>query len=145
MDGPLTGTRVLDLSQAIAGPLIGRILADLGADVVKVEWPNGDVTNRFGPTTASLTNLAWADVRDVMTVLESPSLRVGHVVERVDDHAGGQRGVIRMPYRFSAASSGVRGPAPRRGQHDAEVLADWLGSSTADVAALVADGTLQRA
>jgi CoA:oxalate CoA-transferase len=384
MDGPLTGHRVLDLSQAIAGPLVGRVLADLGADVVKVEWPNGDVTNRFGPTTAGLTgvfthmnagkrgigvdlkspagvallrrlaeradvvvenfrpgildraglgyadlaatnpglvmasvsgfgrtspesgraayapvihaesgllarqatadgkpvtdytvsfadeiaalhtsvavlaaltmrartgtgqhidmsmlealvatddhisdaidgiaepsdsrgyaydatggpilvasqprhlwrvlsrahglddgtapdadiptkaaarqeamaawmrsfrdrrdllaaldaaNIAWADVRDATTLLDSPSLRAGRVVEPVDDHAGGHRGVIRMPYRFSAATSGVRGPAPRRGQHDSEVLADWLGTTPADVAALVADGTLQR-
>ena len=55
--GPLAGRRVLDLSQAIAGPYIGRILADLGADVVKVEWTNGDVTNRFGPRTAGLTGL----------------------------------------------------------------------------------------
>ena len=53
--GTLDGLRVLDLSQAIAGPFAGRILADLGADVVRVEWENGDVTNRFGPPTAGLT------------------------------------------------------------------------------------------
>ena len=90
-------------------------------------------------------NVAWADVRDASTLLDSPSLRAGQVVEHVDDHAGGHRGVIRMPYRFSAATSGVRGPAPRRGQHDAEVLADWLGTTPGEVDALVADGTLQRA
>ncbi len=55
--GPLADLKVLDLSQAIAGPLIGRILADMGADVVRVEWPGGDVTNRFGATRAGLTGL----------------------------------------------------------------------------------------
>ena len=54
---PLNGSRVLDLSQAISGPLVGRALADLGADVVKVEWPNGDITNRFGPMRGGLTGL----------------------------------------------------------------------------------------
>lgn len=56
-ESPLQGLRVLDLSQAISGPFVGRALSDLGADVVKVEWPNGDVTNRFGPPKAGLTGL----------------------------------------------------------------------------------------
>ncbi len=45
---PLPGWRVLDMSQAISGPYAARILADLGADVVRVEGPRTDVTEYFG-------------------------------------------------------------------------------------------------
>ena len=47
---PLAGVRVLDLSRILAGPLAAQTLADLGADVVKVERPgNGDEARRWGP------------------------------------------------------------------------------------------------
>jgi len=44
----LPAWRVLDMSQAISGPYAGRILSDLGADVVRVEGPRTDVTDLFG-------------------------------------------------------------------------------------------------
>ncbi|MEM8540943.1 MAG: CaiB/BaiF CoA-transferase family protein [Pseudomonadota bacterium] len=46
---PLEGLKVIELSRILAGPWIGQSLADLGADVIKVESPNGDDTRRWGP------------------------------------------------------------------------------------------------
>ncbi|WP_336964524.1 CaiB/BaiF CoA-transferase family protein [Sphingobium aquiterrae] len=47
--GPLAGLRVVELARILAGPWIGQTLADLGADIVKVESPEGDDTRRWGP------------------------------------------------------------------------------------------------
>ena len=47
--GALDGVRVLDLTRILAGPLCGMLLGDLGADVIKVEPPNGDDTRTWGP------------------------------------------------------------------------------------------------
>jgi crotonobetainyl-CoA:carnitine CoA-transferase CaiB-like acyl-CoA transferase len=46
---PLTGVRIIDLTRVLAGPFATMLLADLGADVVKVEPPSGDETREWGP------------------------------------------------------------------------------------------------
>ncbi|MHC0052278.1 CaiB/BaiF CoA transferase family protein [Actibacterium sp. D379-3] len=49
MAAPLAGLKVVELARILAGPWAGQTLADLGADVIKVESPEGDDTRRWGP------------------------------------------------------------------------------------------------
>lgn len=49
MPAPLAGLKVVELARILAGPWAGQTLADLGADVIKVESPDGDDTRKWGP------------------------------------------------------------------------------------------------
>ena len=49
VESPLKGVRVIELARILAGPWAGQLLADLGADVIKVESPDGDDTRKWGP------------------------------------------------------------------------------------------------
>lgn len=48
-EAPLKGLKVVELARILAGPWVGQTLADLGAEVIKVEAPEGDDTRRWGP------------------------------------------------------------------------------------------------
>src|ERR1700745_735842 len=50
MNGPLAGIRVIEIGQAVAGPMAGMILGDMGAEVIKIEKPDGgDDARGWGP------------------------------------------------------------------------------------------------
>jgi CoA:oxalate CoA-transferase len=89
--------------------------------------------------TFDAANLAWADVRECGEVLESPTLvHRGSVVD-IDDRAGGTRQVIRNPYRMSGTDFSDIGVAAFRGEHNAEVLDDWLSTTSDGIDALASD------
>ena len=62
---PLTGFRVLELSHIVAGPSGGLLLADLGADVIKVEEPRGGDQSRAMPNRGSTFCRMWRPSRAI--------------------------------------------------------------------------------
>ena len=52
------------------------------------------------------------------------------------------RPIPQSPYRFSKATSGVRGVAPHRGEHNREILSEWLDMDEARISELTASGVL---
>ena len=87
-------------------------------------------------TAMGAMNIAWGKVLDPVDIRTQPTVQARGTIVEVDDRDGGQRPVTQSPYRFSAANSGVRGPAPHRGEHNAEVLKEWLNKSDVEIEAL---------
>ena len=102
-------------------------------------WFAGFADRRHLIAALEKAGLAWADVR---TAEEAFADRPSAIAE-VDDRGGGTRRVVQSPYRFSAAASHVRGGAPHMGEHNGEVLADWLGWDATRAAELVGAGILR--
>lgn len=94
-------------------------------------------------TAMAKMNIAWGQVRPGANLREQPTLKHRGSIAEIDDRAGGTRPIPQSPYRFSDARSGVRGPAPHLGEHNAEVLAEWLGMAADQVAGLTAEGVLR--
>jgi crotonobetainyl-CoA:carnitine CoA-transferase CaiB-like acyl-CoA transferase len=67
--GPLAGVRVLEYAQYVAGPFAGMLLADLGADVVKVEPPAGDAWRRYEPVAPGESRWFYALNRNKRSVV----------------------------------------------------------------------------
>ncbi len=107
-------------------------------------WMRGHPSVDDATSALDALNIAWGRVRTMDEAISSPTAEHRRVVAQIDDRSGmgSTRGVINSPYRFSAWESGVRGGAPMRGEHNAEVLAQWLGWGESDVAGLVASGVL---
>lgn len=62
MSGPLTGRTIIEVAHMLAGPYCGMLLADLGAEVIKVESPDGDIARRVSPHAVGAHNSYFASL-----------------------------------------------------------------------------------
>lgn len=75
MSGPCSGIRIVEFTTMIAGPMAGLMLADLGAEVIKVEAIGGDPTRGLRPSNKGMSTLFWAMNRHKQSIqidLKSP-------------------------------------------------------------------------
>lgn len=100
-----------------------------------------DSPKKFGEVMTTL-NIPWAEIRNAEFIQDQVTVKARGSIVQIDDRDGGTRPITQSPYRFSNADSGVRGPAPHRGEHNSEVLAEWLNKPQSDVDSLLEDGVL---
>ena len=79
---PLQGIRVLEYAQYVAGPFAGMLLADLGADVVKIEPPDGDAWRRYEPFAAGESRYFYALNRNKRSVVLDLKTDEGRLASR---------------------------------------------------------------
>lgn len=94
-------------------------------------------------TSLDKMNIAWGDVRSAADVADLACVQARESIVQIDDRSGGTRSIPQSPYRFRRNQSNVRKGAPHLGEHNDEVLQEWLGWTSADIAnvssALVSD------
>src|SRR5919201_1783002 len=140
----LDGLRVLDVTQVMAGPFCGMLLADLGADVIKVEPPGGDSTRQMpgaiGTDTPSfnavnrgkrsiVVNLKTGEGRDVfMRVASSSDILIENYRPGVMDSFGlGYEALARaVPRLVYASISGYGQSGPDRGKGGFDLVAQGV-------------------
>jgi len=142
----LDGIRILDLTRLVAGPFATAILADLGADVIKIERPRTGDDYRYGPSIDGKTSLAFENTnrgkRSVTLDVGKPAGRdvFLRLVERadavVDNFRSGwmaSKGLgadvlrERNPRLVVAALSGFGATGPRAGQASYDIVAQATG------------------
>jgi CoA:oxalate CoA-transferase len=142
----LAGTRILDLTRVVAGPFATAVLADLGADVIKVERPRTGDDYRYGPSLRGQTSLSFQNTnrgkRSITLDVRSPSGRelLLRLAERADAlvenfrsgflaSCGLSAAVIqaRNPRCLVASLSGFGHSGPRAGEASYDIVAQAAG------------------
>ena len=127
--GPLAGIRVVEFTNLIAGPHAGMLLADLGADVIKVEPPGGDLGRGFGP---------YVDGQSAFFVAANRGKRSVVLDLRTDD---GKTNAFKLASEADVVLHNLRaGAMERAGLGEAEIRAANPGVIYAVVSAFAPSG-----
>jgi CoA:oxalate CoA-transferase len=86
--------------------------------------------------------LPWGALNSPAEAIETPTVRHRGTIASVIDSGGETRRLIQTPYRFAGSASGARSRSPHLGEHNEEVLKEWLGYSTQQVKSLTDTGVL---
>ena len=81
-------------------------------------------------------------VQDIRQVFDSPQVRATGMLREIDHPTAGKVRMAGLPVKFSSTPASIRLPPPRLGEHNEQVLKDWLGLDDAAVAELRGKGTL---
>ncbi len=102
------------------------------------------------PDSAALTavlnevGIAWGALKLPSEAAESPTAKHRGSIATIEDAPGSHRKVVQMPYRFEFGESTVKGRSPHLGEHNAEVLTEWLKLGPESIQSLVDTGVLLR-
>jgi CoA:oxalate CoA-transferase len=94
-------------------------------------------------TVLDQAGLPWGELKTPDEAIVSPTARHRGSIAEVDDGAGGKRGVVQLPYRFQASQAGVRGRSAALGEHNVEVLREWLALDAAAIERLASARVLR--
>ena len=109
------------------------------------KWMAGQASREVLLHKLGEAGVACAPVVPIVEALTGPLARERDLLVQVDDRRGGTRPLVRPPARFSMSANEVRGSAPRRGEHNREVLTDLLGYAGERIARLEGAGFISTA
>ena len=137
MAAPLDGIRVLEVANWLAAPAATALMADMGADVIKVEPPGGDIFRQFQLRSLGYeydfpTNYGFQTdnrgKRSITVALDRPGgpqvREMGWIAELQHPEHGSFQ-VLDTPFHIYGSDTGARGPAPEPGQHTFDLLAEF--------------------
>jgi crotonobetainyl-CoA:carnitine CoA-transferase CaiB-like acyl-CoA transferase len=155
MQSVLEDIRVLDFGRFVACPYCGMLLADMGAEVIRVERPGGEEDRTVGLTGPDGQNLAYASyarnkkgitvnealeklekvripcspVRNLDEIVDDPHVRSENMIEYVDmnEPGLGKLPISGIQAKLSKTPGRVKTRAPRVGEHNDEIYQGLLG------------------